>query len=244
MATSRAGERVTTLHQASQRALGQTSSGLLRQLWYLFVLEHELTEDEWIRAVLQLLGSRQRMSAHLARTYYRTFRAVELGSFEPLRLFDVRPFNEQSTRVRIQSLLDQFHQMNGTTTPQFDDTVVNDLVQVVVDGGRLQVIEDVQTDGEAHGWYRVDDGSPCAFCALLISRGNVYKSEQAARFRSHPRCGCTAEPSFTSERFRNNQAEELNDLYKKVTKGQSDPLNAFRRHYERPNVDRTNRKKK
>ena len=47
-------------------------------------------------------------------------------------------------------------------------------------------------------WRRVTDGKPCGFCAMVASRGPVYRSEQKAGQgrRYHSRCGCTVEPYF------------------------------------------------
>lgn len=44
-------------------------------------------------------------------------------------------------------------------------------------------------------WRRVTDGHPCAFCAMLASRGPVY-AEDTVDFEAHSKCGCTAEISF------------------------------------------------
>lgn len=45
-------------------------------------------------------------------------------------------------------------------------------------------------------WRRVTDGDPCGFCAMLASRGPVYRSAGKAGDgnRYHGRCGCTVEP--------------------------------------------------
>lgn len=51
-------------------------------------------------------------------------------------------------------------------------------------------------DPEAVGWRRVSSGK-CKFCAMLASRGAVYR-EETARFAAHTNCHCTAQPVFTS----------------------------------------------
>lgn len=45
-------------------------------------------------------------------------------------------------------------------------------------------------------WRRVTDGHPCGFCAMVASRGPVYRSASSAGDgrRYHTRCGCTVEP--------------------------------------------------
>lgn len=50
-------------------------------------------------------------------------------------------------------------------------------------------------------WRRVTDGKPCGFCAMVASRGPVYRSEATARGaggRYHDHCGCTVEPHYGS----------------------------------------------
>ncbi|WP_263729969.1 hypothetical protein [Cellulomonas sp. SG140] len=75
--------------------------------------------------------------------------------------------------------------------------------RIVRDGGRNAVFEAIAKDPKAIGWARVSDGNPCHFCAMLISRGAVYKSEKSAKFaiygdgdKYHNNCGCTVVPIF------------------------------------------------
>lgn len=53
-------------------------------------------------------------------------------------------------------------------------------------------------DPASVGWRRVTTGSGCKFCAMLGSRGAVYK-EATARFASHANCHCTAAPVFEGQ---------------------------------------------
>lgn len=61
--------------------------------------------------------------------------------------------------------------------------------RIMLDAGRQMLIEASTRDKNVKGWARVSDGSPCSFCAMLVSRGPVY-SERSVAFRSHGRCGC------------------------------------------------------
>jgi hypothetical protein len=70
----------------------------------------------------------------------------------------------------------------------------------VLSGGRQLIDETTGADSQAIGWRRVSDGNPCAFCAMLCSRGPVYRSADKAGdptagsgLRYHGHCGCTAE---------------------------------------------------
>lgn len=67
--------------------------------------------------------------------------------------------------------------------------------RAVLSGGRSTVLGIAARDTDAIGWARVSDGKPCAFCAMLISRGPVY-SRETVGFRAHDNCGCVASPRF------------------------------------------------
>lgn len=66
--------------------------------------------------------------------------------------------------------------------------------QSILNGGRDFIIggTKVKYSGQHGRWRRVTDGKPCAFCAMLASRGPVY-SDVTVTFEAHPFCGCGAE---------------------------------------------------
>lgn len=76
----------------------------------------------------------------------------------------------------------------------------------VQNGGRDLVDSAVASDNLAVGYIRVTRGTPCAFCAMLASRGPVYKDSSFAasdvRFtglgnhKVHDGCGCTLRPLY------------------------------------------------
>lgn len=103
----------------------------------------------------------------------------------------------------------------------------------VLDGGRESVLRTMQADEKAGGYQRVSDGSPCAFCAMLVSRGAVYKRD-TAYFRSHDRCGCTAKPFWELDPRDSAMATELRRLWDASGGKYSGDaaLREFRRAYE------------
>lgn len=60
----------------------------------------------------------------------------------------------------------------------------------VLNASRDRLIVRQQRDPNVRGWARVSDGKPCAFCAMLVSRGPVY-SGTTGDFRAHDGCGCS-----------------------------------------------------
>lgn len=105
--------------------------------------------------------------------------------------------------------------------------------RMVLDVGRQTIIDNTNRDRKAHSWARVTEPAPCAFCALLATRGAVYRSEQSADFKSHDHCRCHAEPIFTAyeppARVREWQA-----LYAQATAGTrgAASLTAFRKAFD------------
>lgn len=104
----------------------------------------------------------------------------------------------------------------------------------VLNGGREALLTLVQADETALGWARVTDGDPCYFCAMLASRGPVYKSAATAGFKAHDHCACSAEAVFSRSADWPGDARDYQRLWYSATKGYSgkDAINAFRRAHE------------
>lgn len=67
--------------------------------------------------------------------------------------------------------------------------------KLVLDQGRDTTIGAVHEDKKATSWARVPEPGCCSFCALLATRGAVYKKD-TARFQAHNNCRCDAMPVF------------------------------------------------
>lgn len=101
--------------------------------------------------------------------------------------------------------------------------------RIVMDGGRGAVFNYANRDKRAIGYARASaTGTPCGWCAMLISRGAVYRSERSAMLDSdgdlyHDNCHCYAEPIFTREQYKSDPRFDLNrqyqELWPKVTAG-------------------------
>lgn len=73
---------------------------------------------------------------------------------------------------------------------------------IAVSGARSMVESIGGQDKRRQGWVRVSgSGRPCAFCAMLLSRGAVYESKATAQTVGgyHPGCKCYAVPMFRDE---------------------------------------------
>ena len=82
----------------------------------------------------------------------------------------------------------------GRTEKQAKDTALvqasGAAVRQVANGARYATIELVEQDPYTDRFARVTDGNPCAFCAMLASRGAVYLTKESASFEAHDHCQC------------------------------------------------------
>lgn len=112
--------------------------------------------------------------------------------------------------------------------------------RAVLNGGRQTIIDTVGADRDALGWMRVTHGKTCAFCAMLASRGPVYKTRSTAGdprgrpARFHDHCDCTVEPVFSTAQEIPEASQQFDELWAASTAGLSgaDARNAFRIAYE------------
>lgn len=101
--------------------------------------------------------------------------------------------------------------------------------RIVLNGGRGAVFNYANRDKKVLAYARVSaSGTPCGWCAMLISRGAVYRSEASASLGEdgdlyHDNCHCHGEPIYSREQYDSNPLfdlnREYNALWPKVTKG-------------------------
>jgi hypothetical protein len=120
-------------------------------------------------------------------------------------------------------------------------TTLGTSARIALDGGRTTIVNTVASDPVALGWYRVTDGEPCAFCALMASRGVVYKDHAFDRSNTqftgpgmakvHNDCGCGFAPSFTRKQELPEISKVADQIYTKhaAGAGTGNQLAAFRK---------------
>jgi hypothetical protein len=125
--------------------------------------------------------------------------------------------------------------------------------RVAMNGARSTLWTHQERDSKALGYVRVSrTGTPCAWCAMLISRGPVYKSERSATLadnaagyvdgdKYHDNCNCYAVPVFSLEQYAKSSLFRLNREYAQqwpqATQGLSgkSAVTAWRRFYRQNN---------
>lgn len=203
-------------------------------------------------AVAALIRSRRQQSADLAARFYPQLRAAAgvhslFTAAPPIDLVDDRLM----TNIDVTGIgMYQRALKAGATPVQALDragvTLSGTASRLALEGGRSAVSETVRGDTEALGWMRVTDGDPCSWCAMLASRGAVYRSAKTAggrvnaefsghgQFKFHDHCGCTVAPVFSQDDPRLDHADELYGQWVQATQGHSGTaaVNAWRRYWE------------
>ena len=116
--------------------------------------------------------------------------------------------------------------------------------RIVQNGARDTVHSLAERDKRVIGYVRVSKtGTPCGFCAMLISRGVIfYSSESSATYRAdgekyHDNCNCIAIPVYSMSDYEKSSTYARNREYSKlwpaVTRGLSGKkaLSAWRRYF-------------
>jgi hypothetical protein len=240
MARTEAGTLLTQAHGRQQLALRAATIRDIIKLYPMWNPFEPGSLERFVQVVTLLTQQRATNSAALAARYYEMFKSVDLGLTmgKAVALAEPATAAEIEAAIRATAVAGFWRGMGaGQTTEQ---ALNNGLVQLagsisreVLNGGRDTIVNEVQRDPDASGWIRVSDGDPCAFCAMLLSRGPVYK-EESAGFEAHDHCACGAEPVYRGSKWpaANQKYHELWNETKRdmsVTGTSNDALNAFRR---------------
>jgi hypothetical protein len=191
----------------------------------------------WIRAMTLLVTSYHGQSAAAASRFYRAARTHAIDSPTPSRLIRLAPKPSEEWLTRAFGYSGPGMLQRDRVRPNTAlSTTLGTAARITMDGARTTVLETVKADPVAVGWFRLTDGDPCPFCALLASRGIEYKSEQSADFKAHNDCGCSAVPAFTRDAELPPIARQAAQIYNDHAKGEADQLAAFRKAWTARNA--------
>lgn len=229
----------------------------------------------WLRdAVSAVLAGQDRARSN-ADAYFAQVRRLQAPGASPFTPPNPRPPNAEQIRksleftgisttarevFRVESVREGVRDVPNTDQESEDRTSEGRKRQIMEDGiaraaaaavrhittaGQERILDSVDADPVAIGWARSTKPGCCFFCAMLASRGFVYKEdsfdESDPRFtgpgtaKVHDSCGCGMRPAFN----RNDPAPERNealeslwiDMKDEKKPGESD-IQAWRRIYE------------
>jgi hypothetical protein len=172
-----------------------------------------------MRQQLQLMKVYDEKSALAAAEYMRKFRLAEgVGGGPIVAVDEFDPDWAESSLgyngpAKIQALTAAGVAPEAAKSAAFSQLAAA-AQRIALGGGRRVMDQSALANPGSNGWRRVSDGNPCAFCAMLVSRGNAYKSARSAGSGRHwhRRCGCTVEEVF-GDWSPNAQEQRFIDAY-------------------------------
>lgn len=221
-------------HREVQAGIAADTVAAMQAAWEVLDLRNlDVTFPRWFAAVRGIVAGNRLRSVEEAQRYYDTVRRlaglgplVAMPSVPPLDLAWLTASMLVTGPVTVKRSVAM-----GRTLPVAGAAGMvasaGAAQRIVLDGGRSAVIDAARSDPHAHGWARIGSSDPCAFCAMLISRGPVYRSDTVG-FRAHDSCRCSAEPIFDPDRW-DGRAEQVRfrAMWEQI-KSERDPLSAFR----------------
>ena len=149
----------------------------LVQLW---AVAEALDSNAFVAYLLQafpeLVDPYHQAAGELAATW---FEASAPASTYVARVTDPLPVDKLVTSARWAL---------GGDGRQALDRMEGTLQRAVFDGARDTTLLNVQTTRST--WARYASANACAFCRLLATRGDAYRSEQTAATKVHDHCSC------------------------------------------------------
>jgi hypothetical protein len=247
MAATTRGVLLTDRHRGAQLALRAVFLTELHRLWPLLdPLRLTTTASAWLDlAVGLVLGYRTR-SAEISLSYYDRFRTAETRH-PPIETATIRSLLTPVDPAAVQTSLlvtgpgTIIRQLGRGADPEQADrkalvAVSGAASRHVLNGGRDALDTAVAHDAVALGYARVTGPNPCAFCAVLASRGPVYTSAASAAGAKdyHDFCMCTVEAVYDADAPWPGRAREFEALWEKTSAeySKNGPMNQFRRAYE------------
>lgn len=244
MARTAEGAALTVAHRRAQVSIQAQALRDYMLIWPLWRGD-EASFQQLLTAAVPLVHAHRQTSSALAGAYFEGFRMAERagGSFTP-RL--AGPVDEDRLKGSLyvtgaemtRKAVEAGHSPQAARQQALIRTS-GGITRFVLDAGRETTVLSTGLDREANGWARATSGDPCAFCAMLASRGPVYAGEDSAEFQAHDHCSCGAEPSYEGSEWP-GRGREFRELYNRAqrearesgggsTDTANDALNNFRR---------------
>ena len=240
MAATREARALTEAHRLAQLRLGGRVVTAMRSLWPLLEPgDLDRSFPRWLVGTKLVVDGQRVVSARLAANYVSAYKSLELGAAAaaaPVVLAETAAPAAVATSMLVTGPAAAKSAIaRGVPVEQAmavaERRAAAAAMRHVLDGGRSTVTDTVNADRQALGWGRAVSGRGCHFCAMLASRGPVYKSEGSADFNPHDGCACAAEPVYREDSAWPAGGEQYRALWRRETEGLSgnEAINAFRR---------------
>lgn len=172
---------------------------------------------------------------------------------------DVQPFDEDAVSrnmvvngpSRVMAGMDEKTLEEAMTTGLH--TSSGAAIRQAINGSRSVTRDVAEQDPSILGYARVTDSDPCYYCAILASRGAVYRADSFvasdADFKGgsiadlgenwsdvakvHDNCRCTLRPVYMKAHFRDRESWFYYEQWKEFSKGKSNAkaIQNYRKHF-------------
>ena len=217
--------------------------------------------ERWLEIMIPRLIRTVDTEAERARLYFETIRAPAVGARRGAAaatgmvddgvrksLLTVGPYDMvnkmrviETQRVTPAQKKALVAEAKATTTKKLAAAVVRHAQS----GGRQTIHQAAERDEVALGWVRVTRAKPCAFCAMLASRGLQYRAFKEGSFldsdsrftgdgdaKVHDGCGCSLKPVYAENDPLVDRTKEFAELWERWGAGGGDAALRFRRGYD------------
>lgn len=241
---SPAANQLTRRHRDAQAAIGRA---VVRPIRQTVQTAPGNDIDGWFERILprllRIVNAGWLASRAQAVRYLVAHARVEGVDVEPVRAVWTPRRVVASARVTgpvaFKTHVRDFHNIDGAKSALVT-RLTGAMQRQAMAGGRATIANTIEESDTIVGWRRVVDADPCAFCAMLASRGAVY-NERTVRFEAHDHDECTFAPLYEHE----DEPPEVQDLYEqwlKVTEGHSGKaaIREWRRYWDKRSADAGN----
>ncbi len=237
-------------YQAQQVALRARFARQFLALWPVLDKMHVgKTSPDWLRLAIGLITQWRDASSMLAAEHFAKMHELQTGVSIPRPpiapdLPDLAVVKDllwsgpgELKRARLMGLADGVDGLPNVRADQRARLLSTEVAsKLVLSGGRDTTFVAGASDPRALGYMRVADADPCYFCAMLASRGPVYKSAASAGELNqwHPHCDCHVEAVFVRNAAIPNASKGYAKLWRESTVGLSgaDAIAAFRAAFD------------
>lgn len=186
MARTQLGRELTEAHRIAQAEQAAWWVSAVSQLVEL--IDPARIDDsmpEFVASALVALGMAAEDAQSLALAYVREFREAEApGLDHPAPIVPEVDLSGAASRLESVAPLAKMKISEGAMAREAVDaafwSIVGGLYKSALMPGREVVDLSASVNPHSTGWRRVTDADPCAFCAMLATRGPAYRTEASA----------------------------------------------------------------
>lgn len=219
-------------YHAQQSTAAEAAAALIVAYWRKNPPPDRPSADRWLALSVPVVERAFRQSAAKGQAFYKATRRLEVPGSPVMKLGGLPSLDKKAVASSLwftgpREYVDLGRAVDDIFTPERVAQIEGSVARHVQNGGREAIGEAYRRDPLAVGYYRIEGADPCSFCAMLMSRGTVYKEdsfeESDARFfgpgdaKAHDHCGGGLAPSYSRADAYPGDTKKYNDMWLDLT---------------------------